>query len=361
MNIESVAKLFGINGPLEEDEHITIGHINVTHHVKIGGSDYIIQKINKFVFKNPVALMDNIIKVTGFIKNKLEKSNSKTDRYVLSFIKAPSGNYYVIDDDGEYYRMYYYVGNAITYNVIDSLEIMERTGIAFGNFQCQLSDFDASLLSETIPNFHNTINRYKNLENAKEKDEFNRFESVKDIYNEFMSIKNTAIKMTEMYNNKELPLRVTHNDTKCNNVLFDIDTNEPLAVIDLDTVMPGLTGFDFGDSIRIGAANSKEDETDKSKIFMNLDKFEAFAKGFLSKTKTSLTEKEIETLPLGAITMTTECGVRFLTDYLEGDVYFHKSYENHNLDRAKSQLLLAQDMIKKYDEMKAIIKKIVEN
>ena len=358
MILEDIAKKFGIDGELNDKEHITIGHINQTYRVRFGKTDYIMQRMNKFVFKNPPKLMENIINVTKFLKNKLESNGKSSDRYVLNFIKALDGNYYVMDDEGEYWRAYYYINDSVTYNAIDSLEIMEGAGEAFGEFQNQLSDFDASILSETIPNFHNTINRYKLLKEAKEKDSFNRYESVKDVYDEYLKLEPIACKMTEMLNKGELPLRVTHNDTKCNNVLFDIKTNKPLAVIDLDTVMPGLIGFDFGDSIRTGGASSREDESDLSKIYVVLDKFEAFARGFLKKTKGSLTKNEIDTMALGAITMTTECGARFLTDYLEGDVYFHSSYEKQNLVRAKCQLKLAQDMLSKLDKMEEIIKSI---
>ena len=357
MELLKIANKFGIFGEIEETEHIVIGHINQTYRIKINGSNYIMQRINKYVFKNPIELMDNIINVTTYIKNYLINKNMPTDRYVLSFIKEEGGNYYVIDDEGEYWRMYHYIGDASTYNIITDLKILENTGKAFGTFQNELSSYDASTLHETIPNFHNTIDRYQKLEKAAKEDIVNRFDSVKDLYDEYMSIKDIATKMCHMLNEGLLPLRVTHNDTKCNNVLLDNATNEALAVIDLDTVMPGLAGFDFGDSIRTGAVYSKEDESDPSKIFMVLEKFEAFAKGFLSVTKDSLTQNEIDTLPLGAITMTTECGVRFLTDYLEGDVYFKPKYEGQNLIRAKSHILLAKDMINKLDKMNEIIKK----
>lgn len=360
MNLIDIAKLFGINGTIEEEEHITIGHINLTYRVKINGSEYIMQRINTYVFKDPIALMDNIVKVTSFIKKELEFKNMPTDRYVLSYIKSLNGKYYVIDNENHYWRMYHYIPHSLTYNSIDDLEVIKNVGVAFGSFQRQLASFDASTLVETIPNFHNTIDRYLKLEKAKEADSFNRFLSVKDLYDEYMEVKPIAIKMTEMFNNGLLPLRVTHNDTKCNNVLFDIDTKEPLSVIDLDTVMPGLAGFDFGDSIRTGGVNSKEDESNPNKIFMCLDKFEAFAKGFLSVTKESLTKNEIDTLPLGAITMTAECGVRFLTDYLEGDVYFNPKYEGQNLIRAKAHILLVKDMISKLDKMNEIIENIVK-
>ena len=360
MDLNIISNLFGIDGLIEEDEHITIGHINVTHRVMINGTNYIMQRINKYVFKNPEALMDNCVKVTTYIKNELLSKNLSTDRYVISYIKSKENKYYVIDEEGEYWRMYYYIPHSSTYNVIEDLNILENAGIAFGNFQHQLSNFNASLLSEIIPNFHNTIDRYSKLECAKEKDEFHRYESVKDLYAEYMEVKPIATKMTEMLNNGELPLRVTHNDTKCNNVLFDLDTKEPLAVIDLDTVMPGLAGFDFGDSIRTGGVNSKEDESDPSKIFVCLDKFEAFARGFLKPTKDSLTQNEIDTLALGAVTMTLECGVRFLTDYLEGDVYFNPKYKDQNLIRAKSHILLGKDMINKLNKLNEIIKPILK-
>ena len=360
MDLSNIAKLFGISSKIVEEEHITIGHINLTYRVKFEtGEEYIMQRINKYVFKDPDALMNNIILTTTHIKNELIKKNLPYDRYVLSFIKALNGKYYSVDNENEYWRMYHYISHSLTYNVMENLNILENCGYAFGNFQCQLSNFDASLLSETIPNFHNTISRFENLRKAKEKDEFHRFESVKDLYNKYMELEEISTRMTKMLMNKELPLRVTHNDTKCNNVLFDIETGEPLSVIDLDTVMPGLAGFDFGDSIRTGGVNNKEDESDPSKIFVCLDKFEAFAKGFLKTTKDSLTQNEIDTLALGAITMSLECGARFLTDYLEGDVYFKEKYKGQNLIRAKSQLIQGLDMINKLDKLNEIIKNLL--
>ncbi len=358
MNIELIAKKFGIEGEIEELEHITAGHINVTYRVKYGTTNYIIQRMNKYVFKNPVGLMENIVNVTSFIKDSLIKEGLPYDRYVLEFVKSVNDTYYYLDDEGEYWRCYYYVPESVTYNSISSLEVMESSGVAFGNFQKMLSTFDASKLYDTIPNFHNTIKRFENLKTAKEENKAGRFNEVEEIYNEYMSLKDIACKMTEMLEKGELPLRVTHNDTKCNNVLFDLKTNEALAVIDLDTVMPGLAGFDFGDSLRTGGSTVKEDESDLSKVGIDLDKFEAFTKGFLSKTKDSLTKNEIDTLALGAIAMTLECGSRFLADYLDGDVYFHSSYDKQNLVRAKCQLKLAQDMISKLDKMEKIVKEL---
>ena len=359
MDLLQLANKFGVYGSIEDLEHITIGHINQTYRVKINGNNYIMQMINKYVFNNPPELMENIINVTTFIKNELESNNMPTDRYVLSFLKSQDGNYYVLDENNEYWRMYHYIGSASTYNIIDDLKILENAGVAFGTFQKELAGYDVSSLHETIPNFHNTIKRFENLENSRKLDKYNRFSEVESIYNEYMSLKDTATTMTKMLNEGKLPLRVTHNDTKCNNVLFDDNDNSALAVIDLDTVMPGLAGFDFGDSIRTGTTFSKEDESDTSKIFMILDKFEAFAKGFLSVTKDSLTKNEIDTLPLGAITMTLECGSRFLADYLDGDVYFKPKYDKQNLIRAISQLTLAKDMINKLDKMNEIIQRII--
>jgi hypothetical protein len=220
-----------------------------------------------------------------------------------------------------------------------------------------LSDYPAELLYETIPNFHNTINRYENFETAVVNNYAGRVDFVIEPIAEFLAMKETATTMTKMSQNGELPQRVTHNDTKCNNVLFDTSTKKHTCVIDLDTVMPGLAGFDFGDAIRFIANTATEDERDLSKVMIDLVKFEAFARGFIDGCGESLTKEELETLPLGAITMTTECGLRFLTDYLDGDRYFKISYPEHNLDRARCQLKLAQDMLSKRNEMQDIIQK----
>ena len=360
MEISKVIDAFKVKSSYKSHEQLLAGHINITLLVTLQNDEkYILQRMNKYVFKNPVELMENIINVTKFMKKKYQEENKDYNRYVLDFVKAKTGNYYYKDDEDEYWRMYHYIDNSDTYYAADKLEILFETGKAFGSFQRYLSDFDASLLHETIPNFHNTIERYKNLKASAKIDKMHRFSAIKELYDEFLLLEPLACKMTIMLNDGLLPLRVTHNDTKCNNVLIDNETNKALAVIDLDTIMPGLSGFDFGDSIRSGTAKAKEDEENPDLIGCDVAKFEAYARGFLSVTKNALTKNEIDTLVLGAFNMTIEVGVRFLTDYLDGDVYFHTSKVNHNLIRAKNQLAMAKDILRKSDQLDAIIAKII--
>ena len=351
---------FKVTGDVIDVEHIHAGHINVTTKVVLkSGEDpvaYILQRINTTVFNDPIGIRNNIIGVTNFLKNK-----GVGDRYVLDYIQAKSGKTYYKDRDNNYWRVYKYIDDSVTYNILDDLDMLKEAGSAFGEFQNLLSDYPSDQLIEIIPNFHNTIARYDQLNVAAKLDTAKRLKDVKNIVDEFMGLKERACLMTKMLQNNELPLRVTHNDTKLNNVLFDVKTKKHLAVIDLDTIMPGLTGYDFGDAIRFLSNSSLEDEKDVSKIHFCVEKYKAFAEGFLAKVHYSLTPNEIETLPLGAFTMTVECGVRFLTDYLNGDVYFHVNYDDHNLVRAINQLTLAKDMLNHFDEMKKIVTNCIED
>ena len=241
---------------------------------------------------------------------------------------------------------YDYIDNSVTFNKTNNLKVIEEAGKAFGKFQLYLKDFPVNKLNIVIPHFHNTINRYEIFKEAIKNNLSNRKHLVEDLINEYLSLEEIATRMYKLQKDGKLPLKVTHNDTKCNNVLFDEDTHNHLAVIDLDTVMPGLVGFDFGDAIRFIANTSDEDEKDLSKVNLDFDKYNAFYNGFVSTLKDTLSPLELETLSLGAITMTIECGVRFLTDYLDGDKYFKVDYQGHNLVRSKCQLKLGKEMIR---------------
>lgn len=359
--ISELLNNFNIKGELKSLKHFTSGHINSTILVEIEDQgktkQYVLQKINHNVFKHPDEVMSNISKATNHIKNEIRKNGGHSTRRVLKFYPSTNGKYFYKNSEDEYWRIYKFVNNSTTFNSTSNLTVLEETGKAFGEFQLYLENFPAEELYITIPHFHNTINRYEIFEEILKKDAYNRAGEVGEEIEEYRLLKSLATKMYKMQKNKELELRVTHNDTKCNNVLFDKDTHEHLCVIDLDTIMPGLIGFDFGDAIRFGASSASEDETDLDKVTIDLNKFEAFTKGFLSTAGKSLTDKEIETLSLGAITMTIECGLRFLTDYLDGDHYFKTSYHTHNLDRTRCQLKLAQEMIKNYSAMQEIVNK----
>lgn len=354
---------FNINGEFKDFKTFTSGHINSTFLVKYDcdgkEKEYVLQKINKNVFINPEAVMENISNVTNYIKNKIKSQGGSASRKVLQFLKSNNGKYYSVDTNDEYWRMYKFVNNSITFN-FPNLKTLNETGKAFGDFQNILSDYPIENLNIIIPHFHNTENRYKIFKEVVQRDEYNRVVETGNEICEYLKLQNLACKMYSMQKSGQLNLRVTHNDTKSNNVLFDASTGEYLCVIDLDTVMPGLVGFDFGDAIRFGANTASEDELNIQNIEIDLAKFKAFTQGFLSTVGNNLTLNEIKTLSLGAITMTVECGLRFLTDYLDGDNYFKIDYSTQNLDRSRCQLKLAQSMIKNYDKMQEIVNSCVQ-
>lgn len=360
MDLQKAGALFGIEGEYVGFEQIKTGNINQTYLVTYNrdGEEkkYIIQKVNTYVFKNPEGVMQNIERVTEHIRAKVKETEETAKRNVLHFLYTAEGKNYAYDEEGNFWRGYRFIDNSVTHNN-STLFIMLEAGKGFGNFQKHLSDFDASVLFESIPNFHNTKKRLERLFEVAEKDEFDRVKTVETELAYLRSHYDLACSLCTMLENGELPLRVTHNDTKCNNVLLDVDTNEALAVIDLDTVMPGLAAYDFGDAIRFGANNTIEDDPEYSKVFLDLDKYDAYCKGFITTIKDSMTEKELETMHLGAYVMTAELVARFMTDWLEGDVYFKTDYPEHNLVRTRNQYWLAFDMEKKLDEMQKIVLK----
>ncbi len=272
-------------------------------------------------------------------------------------VKAKNDSSYYVDQKGDYWRMFLFVEGTVCLEMVESAKDFYDSGVAFGNFQKMLADYPAKTLHETIPNFHNTPSRFRDFQKAVQEDKMGRAASAQEEIAFALARENDTKVLTDLLKAGELPLRVTHNDTKLNNILFDENTKKAICIIDLDTVMPGLSHYDFGDSIRFGASTGAEDEKDLSKIEMDLALFEAFTKGYLEGCGGSLTEKEIEMLPMGAKLMTYECGIRFLADYLEGDVYFKIHREGHNLDRARAQFKLVKDMEDKWTEMAAIVEK----
>lgn len=330
------------------------GNINYTFLITTDiGKQYILQRINTHVFKNPIALMENVIAVTEHIRNKVEDPNM-----ALHFVPALDGKYYYRDERRRFWRCYEFVGGFCLEAPESDADFYE-SAVAFGRFQEQLADFPAGSLHETIPNFHNTPDRYRQLRIAMDEDACDRLQYVQKEIDFIMEREAEAGTIQRMLESGELPLRVTHNDTKLNNVLLDMKTRKALCVLDLDTVMPGSSLFDFGDSIRFGAATAPEDVQELSRMSLDLNRFEVYTRGFLSGCHT-LTRKEIELLPLGAKTITLELAVRFLTDYLESDHYFKTQYPDHNLVRAKAQLKLVADMEDKWYQMQKIVKKYVE-
>ncbi len=330
------------------------GHINHTFLLVTNRPHlYILQGLNTSVFKDIPGLMRNVAAVTDHLRNK-----STDPRRALQLVPTVDGKPYLACENGEYWRMYEFVLDSLCLNKAETKDDLYQSGVAFGQFQNQLADFPAETLNETIPRFHDTPDRFRLFHEAIAADRAGRLKDVQNEVNAYLSFEKDADALMSLCRNGELPLRVTHNDTKLNNVMLDAATRTPLCVIDLDTVMPGLAANDFGDSIRFGASTAAEDEADLSKVEMSLELFEAYASGVLSACGQSLTAKEIETLPLGAKLMTLECGVRFLTDHLNGDVYFHISRPGLNLVRCRTQLKLVQDMEKKWDAMNVIIAKL---
>lgn len=322
---------------------------------------YILQKINHSIFKNVEKLMENYCNVCDYLKDIVKQNGGDPDRQTITVIPTKDGKKFFKDSLNNYWRAIKFIPNTITYDVIESANDFYKAGKAFGQFQNMLSEYNAESLYESIPNFHNTKERFKTFLNAVENNKAKRLDKVREEVNFILERKNDTSILLDMYKNNELPLRVTHNDTKISNILMDKETKEGICVIDLDTIMPGLSLYDFGDAIRSGATHALEDEKDLNKVYVDLDFFEAFTKGFLEGTDSSLTEKEIEMLPMGAKVITLEQGIRFLTDYLDGDVYYKTSYEEQNLDRTRTQLKLVKDMELKWDNLKSIVDKYVLN
>ncbi|ROR27391.1 phosphotransferase family enzyme [Mobilisporobacter senegalensis] len=359
--IEEAIKALDFKGNYIKHERYGNGHINDTFLIQFNQDDrnvkYILQRMNHEIFKDPDQLMKNICGITEFLKKKITKSHGDVNRETMNVIDTKKGEPFYKDSIGSYWRAYQFIEDAISYDQVDKPEDFYQSAVAFGRFQHLLSDYKAESLYETIPNFHNTPTRYQTFKEAVKKDICGRAKNVTPEI-EFICNREDDMKICmDLLNKEQLPLRVTHNDTKLNNIMIDNKTGKGICVIDLDTVMPGLSIFDFGDSIRFGANTAAEDETDLSKVSLNLQLFELYAKGYLEGCNGSLTKKETEMLPMGAKTMALECGMRFLTDYLLGDTYFRIHRENHNLDRCRTQLKLVEDMEYKWDEMNSVIKK----
>lgn len=332
------------------------GHINDTFLCESEPA-LILQRINSNVFKNPHEVMENIYNVTEFLKKKIVAAGGDPDRETLTVVRTIDGKNYYTDEDGSIYRVYKFIGHSVAYDTVEDPIQLYYAGQAFGRFQRMLDDYPADSLYETIVNFHHTPLRVEALKKAIAENKAGRLDSIKADVDFALEYSKYASTIVDAMAEGTIPLRVTHNDTKLNNVLFDASTKEGVCVIDLDTVMPGSMLYDFGDALRSGGSSGCEDETDLDKIYFDLEKFEQFAKGFLSETASCLTEKEIELLPLSAMLLTYECGIRFLTDYLEGDTYFKIHRENHNLDRARNQFKLVADIESKFDQMAEIVKK----
>lgn len=355
--LERVGYAFRIDGSIVSYEEIKVGIVNQTYRVNYlltNGKykSYIIQSINTYAFKQPELIMDNIDQITEHMRTK------KEGKVALHFHHTAEGKTYYVDERG-FWRLFNYI-ESDTYNVTADLEIVHNAGEAFGEFQMLLADYDATKLSETIPDFHNTRMRFQNLWKDVEEDPCGRAVEVQDELDWLRVAEERACQLIDMHKAGRIPLRVTHNDTKINNVLFSKGGKNPLVVIDLDTVMPGIVGNDFGDAIRFAANYVEEDCPNLEFVGVNMDVYSAFADGFLKQTANALTKEEIETLPLSCFAITVELATRFLADYIAGDPYFHINYTDHNLVRARNQIALAKDMLIKMDEMERIVRDCVQ-
>ena len=353
-----------LKGTLASIYPLSSGNINDTYIMTtdFNGSErqYIIQRINHLVFKNPNEVAENVCKVTDHIEHKLRESGADDiRRRVVKYYLRKNGEHYYVTPDGNYWRAFSCVYDATSADFAD-IPILRETGLAFGEFQKNLLDFPADTLYETIPDFHNTKKRYDDLKKAAAENKSNRLDTVREEYDYLLSMEKEACVLCEMSEKGELPHRVVHNDTKCNNVMFDTETGKHLAVIDLDTVMSGLVAYDFGDAVRFAANPGGEDNKVLSKVYLDLDYYSAFAEGFVSEVKGEMTEKELETLPDGVLAVTLELAARFLTDYLNGDVYFKCKVPHHNLIRTKAQIQLAKDVFGKMPELRKRLADILD-
>lgn len=349
-----IAEKFMIEGEIVDVSTQFGGHINDSYSITTTKDKYVLQRINHSIFKNPKQLMENFRKVCDYLKKEVKKRNGDEMREVLTLVKTKDNQDYYFDGEN-YWRMLVHIKNSICYETVKSAEDLVKTGETFGKFQTMLTDFPAHELYEVIPDFHHTKKRFQTFLEAVKNNKSNRAHLVADEIKFIMDRENETSLLVDMLEKQELPLRVTHNDTKLSNILLDANTKEGLCVIDFDTIMPGTVLYDFGDAIRTGACWSAEDEKDLSKVYIDLELYEAFTRAFVENAKAGLTETEIKYLPLGAKIITLEQGIRFLTDYLDGDLYYKTSYPEHNLDRTRTQLKLVADTESKWDAILSFV------
>lgn len=359
--LNEVIDNFAFPGTMLECIPFGNGHINDTYRLTFetsaGQKRFILQKMNKTIFTRPVELMENISGVTAWLRKKVQENGGDVERETLNLINGKDGKPYYVDSTGEYWRVYFFIEGTTSYDQVESDNDFYQSALAFGKFQGLLADYPAETLHETIVNFHNTADRFHKFQAVLEADVCGRAKEVQEEIQFVLDREALAHVLCDLQEKGELPLRVTHNDTKLNNILIDNETGMAICAVDLDTVMPGLSVNDFGDAIRFGASTAAEDEPDLSKVSCDLHLYEVFTKGFIEGCAGALTENELDMLPMGAIMMTFECGMRFLTDHLDGDNYFKIHRENHNLDRCRTQFKLVKDMEEKLPQMKAIVAK----
>ena len=353
-----IAKKFNLPGKIISCINFGSGHINNTFLLEMADGcenrKYILQAINTNVFKNICAVMENIDRVTAHIKESASDGEK-----IINFLKSEDGHTYYIDENKTFWRIYEFIDNSVSIDLPESDEDFYQCALAFGKFQKALNDFPAESLHEIIPDFHNTPKRYKDFLQSVSEDRSGRAHLVKPEIDFIKARADFYPVLFENHSAGKLPLRVSHNDTKCNNVLLDNTTRKALCVIDLDTIMPGFSVTDFGDAIRFGASTAAEDEKDLSKVKLDMEKFRVYTKGFLDGCGGLLSDSEIMLLPEGAKMMTIECGMRFLADFIDGDRYFKTAYPEHNLDRCRTQLKLVSEMEDHWDEMKSCVSEYI--
>ena len=359
--VRALAAQFAPEGNVGEPRPFGGGHINDTYlFCREDGTccQYVLQRINKNAFPNPEQVMDNMLRVTEYLRDRIIERGGDPVRETLKLLKTTEGKFFAIDRNDDYWRSYSFVADSVSYDRSDDENIFRESGHAFGRFLSMLDGFDAASLHETIVRFHDTPKRFRDFHAAVEKDACGRAAGVRDLIEKALSYEAFGATLTDALKRGDLPLRVTHNDTKLNNVLIDEKTGHAVCVIDLDTVMPGLCAYDFGDAIRYGASTAAEDEKDLSLVHLSMPLYRAYAEGYLGEVCGTLTKEEVDSLPVGAKMMTLENGIRFLGDYLNGDVYFKIDYPEHNLVRARTQFKLLQEMDAHWDEMLLCVREL---
>lgn len=357
--LEVLIKSFAVGGTAKSVRPYGDGHINDTYLVETDDKKYILQRINDSIFCDVDTLMSNIVKVLAHAKKNIAAEGGDPDRETMTLIPTTDGKPY-LRADGGCWRVYLYIDNTVSLNLARSDEDFYESGAAFGKFARMLDGFDVDEIRDVIPDFHNTVSRYRDFIAAAKADKAGRKVNCEDEIAFVTSHDYLAPKIVDMLGSGKIPKRVTHNDTKLNNVLLDATTGKAVAVIDLDTVMGGSVVYDFGDSVRFGCSTALEDEADLSKVHFSMRLFDVYSRGFIGAMKGVITPAEVDALPLGSVMMTYECGMRFLADYLSGDTYFKVAKPDHNLIRCRTQFRLVEEMLGSYDEMLAVVRKYAE-
>ena len=358
-DIGLIASQFELNGTFISAQRYGRGHINETFLVQVDANRepirYILQRINTLVFREPEKLLENIWRVTEHLNATADDGG-----ICLALIPTRTGEYYFRDTDNSYWRVYRYAENTVSHDNVESADMARSAAAMFGRFQDLASSLPAPRLHETIADFHDTPHRFRQFHEALADDACGRARDCAPQIDFALSLEDSAGALVELQQNGSIPERITHNDTKLNNVLFDKDSDKAVCVIDLDTVMPGLSLYDFGDLVRTSTMTAAEDERDLSAVSMRLDYFAALVDGYLSTARNFLMQKETEHLALSGRILTIETGVRFLTDYLAGDRYFRTDRPGQNLDRCKTQFALVESIDEQYSEMQDIVAKAAD-